>query len=201
MRYFTLTFILLQLFACNEKPSNWDNPELSIDDYEPNTVAIQNYSLNGIPLVTDERTLTETFGEPTRENELTNLRVSTTDSINLKSVWFQNNEISFDIVADSAVINSIDFRNSNLTLKIGTNTLRAETTFNTMKELFPKSYDWRNPGLSYMSWLINEQTDEIREFDWIHISDDKLVRDQYGIVELSFINKKLAFLTYSHRWK
>ncbi len=201
MRIITHLIFISILFSCQEKTSNWENSEFSEWDYEPNTLRIENYSVNNIPFITNEESLRRTFGEATTINELKNLRVSPNDSIDLRTLWFLNGELVFDVVNDTAVINSIDLHNADLEIKVGKHVLSSDTRFKDMKELFPKSYAWRNPGLSNISWMMDEETpEEITDFDWIHISDGKLIRKQYGYMELSFINQKLAFLTYSHGW-
>lgn len=202
MRYFTLTLILLQLFACNERPSNWENPEFNELDYEPNTLKIQNYSINGVPLKTNKETLFAKLGEPEVIIEQKNIIISPTDSIDFQTFKYMDGHLVFNNFQDSVSIDYINFRNSNITIKAGEHKLSSATKFRDIKEIFPDSYAWRNPGLSLIYSMVEDNSDiKISSFNHIHVSDGELLNGEYGFIEMAFINGQLAALIYSHQFK
>ena len=202
MRYFTLILILLQLFACNDKQSNWENPEFSELDYEPNTLKIEKYSINGVPLKTDKETLLAEFGEPEEIIEQKNINISPTDSIDFRTFKYMDGHLVFNNFQDSFSIDYINFRNSNITIRAGEHELSSATKFRDIKEIFPDSYAWRNPGLSLIYSLVVDNSDiEISSFNHIHVSDGELLNGEYGFIEMAFVNGQLAALIYSHQFE
>ncbi|MBL4586836.1 MAG: hypothetical protein JKX84_07260 [Flavobacteriales bacterium] len=193
MRICIVLIGLTVFIGCREEPSKYYDPNFSQDDFNPNVLAIDNYSINGFSFHSDKKQLLSHFGQP---DKIIEQRVkSTNNSTNRKqfieysTYVYVNGHLSFDVFKDTVILDFIDFLDTDLALSIGGESLSSNTKFKMMKKLFLSSYEWRNAGLGHASWRVMDTDLKKSKLDFIIISEDENSNSFGSYVELFFINQ------------
>ena len=194
IRYLFLLFILL---ACESKPK-WASEEW--ESFKPDTLNIQQLRINNKPLFTSKDSLLILYGQPDRiidsaggfaKQEDFDKGLERQMSYNL----YIYPNIRFAVYENKAQVNHIDFRNGDIKVTYPKGLLSNKFDLQQAKEQFPVSYDWRNVAFSRAKHELSPEdlTSLGDEFKWIYLHNG-LEGNFNWIIELAFINDKLAFM-------